>query len=90
MSPSSVDPGREEAVPVKVEPRPERRAFQSPLTRKAYLVQPTTHVRLEMQDETQCVVQVNNLDFNTWTRRLEKRNGIFFSGHRKALNGFRV
>ena len=83
-------PGEVAATPVKVEPRPERRAFQSPLYRKAYLVQPTTNVQLEMLDDRQRVVQVNQLDLNTWARLLEKHNGNNVTCHREAPSGFRV
>ena len=41
-------------------------------------MQHTTNDTLEMQYGKQCVVQVNNLGLNTWTRRLENRNNIFF------------
>ena len=75
---------------INLPPQPSKRPFESPLYRRGYKIESGLDIKKELGNTNKIVVQVNDVNINTWARSLVKRAGHVYFTYQIVHVGFRV
>jgi hypothetical protein len=85
ISPGETRQGEPSDNQITLPPQPSKRPFESPLYHRGYKIETGLDIEKELGNTNKIVVQVNDVNINTWARSLVKRAGhVYFTSPNRA------